>query len=184
MKADIRQFGRCNTTPEGHFHTGSYDCPIAPYCQPHCVTRSVLSDCYSFFSIFPSNRMTTLTTLPVTERPLFIATAPEVNLLCYGVFIAYRIPSSCMPDMEAQTTATETPHSQGLSSNEYRTIVLHFYSGYKKPDTWWMAIFSMANKMQLSYKMMSHLIKNTFSFWVLRVAHEIQNAFYKRGDYD
>lgn len=36
------------------------------------VTPTTLSDCYSFFSVSPSNRMTTLTTSPVTERPLFI----------------------------------------------------------------------------------------------------------------
>lgn len=127
MKADIRQFGRCNTTREGHFHTGCYDCPIAPYCQPHCVTPNVLSDCYSFFSIFPSNRMTTLTTLPVTERPLFIATAPGVNLLCYGVFIAFQMPSRCTPHMEAQSTGTETPDSQGLSSTECKTMLFFIF---------------------------------------------------------
>lgn len=132
MKADIRQFGRCNTTPEGNFHTGSYDCPIAPYCQPHCVTPSVLSDCYSFFSIFPSNRMTTLTTLPVTERPLFIATASGVNLLCYGVFIAFQMPSRCLPHMEAQSTGSETPDSQGLSSTECKTMVFHFCFDFRK----------------------------------------------------
>lgn len=136
MKADIRQFGRCNTTPEGNFHTGSYDCPIAPYCQPQCVTRNLLSDCYSFFSIFPSNRMTTLTTLPVTERPLFIADQPGVNLLCDGVFIAFRMPSHIWK--------RRTPESQGLSSMEYTPIptvsVLSFFLP-KKPS---MAIFQAA----------------------------------------
>lgn len=77
---------RRDATPEGYSRPGGYDCPIARYCRrPHSctppVTRFALSDCYSFFSVFPSNRMTTLTTSPVTERPLFIAGAPEANLL-------------------------------------------------------------------------------------------------------
>lgn len=145
MKADIRQFGRCNTTPEGHFHTGSYDCPIAPYCQPHCVTRSVLSDCYSFFSIFPSNRMTTLTTLPVTERPLFIATAPAELICCAMVFLSHSgYRSRCMPHMEAQSSATETPESQELSSVKYKTMVFHFcFTFWQKVP---MAIFSETNR--------------------------------------
>lgn len=86
--------GGDDTTLEGYSRPCGYDCPIARYRRSHSsmlpITRTAFSDCYSFFSVSPANRMTTLTTsLLVTKRPLFIAGAPEVNLLCVGVFIAH-----------------------------------------------------------------------------------------------
>lgn len=75
------------------------DCWLLPATDHHAPARP-LSDCYSFFTVSASNRMTTLTTSPVTDRPLFIAGAPEVNLLCWCFYRTF-LRLGRQPHMEA-----------------------------------------------------------------------------------
>lgn len=95
MKADIRRAEDGTRAiwyapPGGSSRAAGYDRPIA---GPPPVTH-VRRDCYSFFSVSRSNRMTTLTASPVAQRRTDLFLLPLELIRCVGVFIAFWRPAA------------------------------------------------------------------------------------------